>query len=60
VVDLAVCTVGRHVIRLVPTREMDTPAAVNIGADVDGPSSMQVLNLRINVEPVAAPVVATT
>lgn len=60
VVDLAVCTVGRHVIRLIPTREMDTAAAINLGADVEGPRSSQVLNLRIDVEPVAAPVVAAT
>jgi len=60
VVDLAVCTVGRHVIRLVPTREMDAAAAITIGAQVEGPRSSQVLNLRIDVEPVAAPVVAAT
>jgi hypothetical protein len=59
VVDLAVCTIGRHVIRLVPTREMDTVAAITIGAEVDGPRSSQILNLRIDVEPVAAPVAAT-
>ena len=58
VVDLAVCTVGRHVIRLVPTREMDTPAAITIGAQVEAPRSSQVLGLRIDIEPVAAPVVA--
>ena len=60
VVDLAVCTVGRHVIRLVPTREMDAAAAITIGAQVESPRSAQVLNLRIDVEPVAAPVVAAT
>jgi len=58
VVDLAVCTVGRHVIRLVPTREMDSPAAITIGAQVEAPRSAQVLGLRIDVEPVAVPVVA--
>jgi hypothetical protein len=60
VVDLAVCTVGRHVIRLVPTREMETAAAITVGAQVEGPRSSQILNLRIDVEPVAAPVVAAT
>jgi len=58
VVDLAVCTVGRHVIRLVPTREIDTPAAITIGAQVEAPRSSQVLGLRIDVEPVAVPAVA--
>ena len=58
VVDLAVCNVGRHVIRLVPTREMESPAAITLGAGVDAPRSSQVLGLRIDVEPVAAPVVA--
>jgi len=58
VADLAVCTVGRHVIRLVPTREMDTPAAITIGAQIEAPRSSQVLGLRIDVEPVAVPVVA--
>jgi Glyoxalase-like domain len=58
VVDLAVCSVGRHVIRLVPTREMETPAAITLGAQVEAPRSSQVFGLRIDVEPVAAPVVA--
>ena len=60
VVDLAVCTVGRHVIRLIPNREMDTPAAITIGAQVETPRSSQVLNLRIDVELVTAPLVAAT
>ncbi len=60
VVDLAVCSVGRHVIRLVPMREMDTPAAITIAARVDNPRSSQMLNLRIDVEPVAAPVATAT
>jgi Glyoxalase-like domain len=58
VVDLAVCTVGRHVIRLVPTREIDTPAVITIGAQVEAPRSSQVFGLRIDVEPVAVPVIA--
>ena len=58
VLDLAVCNVGRHVIRLVPTREMETPVAITLGAHVEAPRSSQVLGLRIDVEPVAVPAVA--
>jgi len=57
VLDLAVCSVGRHVIRLVPNREMESPAAVTLGAQVETPRSLQALGLRIDVEPVAVPVV---
>src|SRR5256885_582372 len=58
VVDLAVCTVGGHVIRLVPTREIDTPAAITIGAQAEAPRSSPVPGLRIDVEPIAVPAVA--
>ena len=59
VLDLAVCNVGRHVIRLVPNREMESPAAVTLGAQVETPRWFQAPGLRIEVEPVAAPVVVT-
>jgi len=57
VLDLAVCSVGRHVIRLVPTREMESPASITLGAQVETPGSFHVLGLRIDIEPVVAPVV---
>jgi hypothetical protein len=48
--DLAVCTIGPHVIRLVPAREMDAPAVVTIGAQVDGPRTVDALGMRFDVE----------
>ncbi len=51
VADLAVCTVGRHTIRLVPRREMEVPAIVVLGAAVDAPRSATMLGLRFDVEP---------
>jgi hypothetical protein len=56
VADLAVCTVGPHAIRLVPSREMEVPAAVVIGAGVDGPRTLEALGMRFDVEPVTLPV----
>lgn len=55
VVDLAVSTVGRHVIRLVPSREMELPAVVTLGAQIEAPRSAVVLGLRVDLEPVAIP-----
>jgi len=52
VADLAVCSVGRHTIRLVPRREMEVPATVVLGAAVEAPRSSQLLGLQIDVEPV--------
>lgn len=52
VADLAVATVGRHVIRLVPSREMDVPAAVTLGARLDAPRSTTAFGVRIDIEPV--------
>ena len=57
VADLAVATLGRHVIRLVPSREMEVPAAVTLGARLDGPRSTTVLGMRIDVEPVEVPAI---
>jgi len=51
--DLAVGTVGRHVIRLVPSREMEVAAAVTIGAGVEVPRTYQAFGVRFDVEPVA-------
>jgi catechol 2,3-dioxygenase-like lactoylglutathione lyase family enzyme len=56
VADLAVCAVGRHTVRLVPSREIEVPAAVVIGAAVDAPRSVQALGMRFDVEPVELPV----
>jgi catechol 2,3-dioxygenase-like lactoylglutathione lyase family enzyme len=56
VADLAVCSVGPHTIRLVPTREMPVPAVVVIGAAIDEPRSLEAFGLRFDVEPVAAAV----
>jgi len=56
VADLAVCTIGPHAIRLVPSREMEVPAAVVIGAGVESPRSVEALGMRFDVEPVELPV----
>jgi hypothetical protein len=52
VLDLAVCNIGRHVIRLVPSREMDAPAVITLGAEVEAPRSMSLLGVRFDIEPV--------
>jgi hypothetical protein len=56
VADLAVCTLGPHTIRLVPSREMEVPAAVVVGAGVESPRSVEALGMRFDVEPVELPV----
>lgn len=53
VADLAVCTLGPHVIRLVPTREMPVPAVVVLGARVDEPRTVEAFNMRFDIEPAA-------
>jgi hypothetical protein len=50
VADLAVCTVGRHTIRLVPRREMQVPAVVTLGAEIELPRSAAALGMRFDVE----------
>jgi hypothetical protein len=50
VADLAVASVGPHVIRLVPRREMAVPAVVTLAADVDAPRTAELLGLRFDVE----------
>jgi catechol 2,3-dioxygenase-like lactoylglutathione lyase family enzyme len=56
VADLAVGTIGPHTIRLVPSREMEVPAAVVVGANVEVPQSVEALGMRFDVEPVELPV----
>ena len=55
VADLAVSTVGPQTIRLVPSGEMEVPAAIVIGADVEGPRTLEALGLRFDIEPVKLP-----
>lgn len=50
VADLAVASIGHHVIRLVPRREMAVPAVVTLAADVDAPRTAELLGLRFDVE----------
>ena len=48
--DLAVADVGPHVIRLVPSREMDMPAVIALGAEIPQPRSSDALGVRIAIE----------
>lgn len=48
--DLAVADVGRHVLRLLPMREMPTSAVVTLAADLDAPVTATALGLRFDVE----------
>lgn len=48
---VAVCTLGRHTIRLVPSRGAEPRAAVVIGAAVDAPRRLEVLGVRVEVRP---------
>jgi hypothetical protein len=57
VADLAVCTLGPHTIRLVPTREMPVPAVIVIGARVGEPRAVEAFGLRFDIEPVEVPAV---
>jgi hypothetical protein len=50
VADLAVADIGPHVVRIVPRREMATPAVVTLAADVDAPRTAELLGLRFDVE----------
>lgn len=56
VADLAVADVGPHVLRLVPRREVATPAVVTLAADVDAPRTAELLGLRFDVERAVVPV----
>jgi hypothetical protein len=53
VADLAVCSIGPHTIRLVPTREMPVPAVVVVGAAVEEPRSIEAFGMRFDIEPSA-------
>ena len=53
VADLAVCSIGPHTVRLVPTREMPVPAVVVIRAAVEEPRSVEAFGMRFDVAPVA-------
>lgn len=56
--DLAVCTVGRHVIRLQPRGRMPVPAVITLGAEVDVPAAVELLGVRFDVERVDLPLPA--
>ena len=56
VADLAVDDIGPHVLRLVPRREMATPAVVTLAAEVDVPRTAELLGLRFDVERAVVPV----
>jgi hypothetical protein len=58
VTDLAVCTIGRQSIRLVPRTRVPVPAIVTLGADVDAPRTYEALGLRFDVERVELPLPA--
>lgn len=54
VADLAVCTIGPHTIRLLPTHDMPVGAAIVLGARVDLPRTVDALGVRFLVEPADA------
>jgi hypothetical protein len=49
--ELAVTDVGPHVLRIVPPGDLTVPAAVNLGAEIASPRTVDVLGLRFVVEP---------
>lgn len=59
VADLAVVTLGPHVIRLRPLREMSHPVVVTLEAEVAAPRTADLFGMRFDVAPVRAPVAAT-
>ncbi len=59
VTDLAVTNVGRHAIRLVPTREMPVPAVITVGAEIEElPRTVEALGVRFDLEYVDLPLPA--
>jgi len=50
VADLAVCTIGPHVLRLLPRREMAVPAVITLAAAVDVPRTVELLGMRFDIE----------
>ena len=53
VADLAVTTIGPHVIRLLPTHDVPVAAEIVLGADVPAPRSVDALGVRFSIEPAA-------
>ena len=53
--DLAVCTIDRHTIRLVRARDMDVPASVTLGAQVEQTRMATELGMRFELERVELP-----
>lgn len=58
VTDLAVCTVGRHAIRLLPRGQMPVPAVITLGAEIEGPAAVELLGVRFDLERVELPLPA--
>jgi hypothetical protein len=56
--DLAVCTIGRQTIRLVPRTRVPVPAVVTLGAAIETPRTHEALGLRFDVERVELPLPA--
>ena len=53
----AVCTLGAHVIRLMPRSRADAPAVVTLAADA-APRSAELLGVRIEIEQAELPLVS--
>lgn len=51
VADLAVTQIGRHVIRLLPSREMVTAATVVLAAGIESPRSADIAGVHWDVDP---------
>jgi hypothetical protein len=49
--ELAVSEVGSHVLRIVPRGDLPLPVAVNLGAEIASPRTVETLGLRFVVEP---------
>jgi hypothetical protein len=56
VADLAVVTLGTHVMRLRPLREMSLPVVVTLEADIEAPRTADLFGVRFDVAPVPAAV----
>lgn len=60
VADLAVCEIGRHVLRYVPRGQMPVPAVITLGAAIDVPRTVELFGVRFDVERVELPVTSGT
>jgi hypothetical protein len=56
--DLAVASVGRHGLRLLPRNRIEVPAAIVLGAPIPDPRSVEALGVRFDVERVELPLPA--